>query len=149
MIRRIAFHQLYLLGRKTPQQVEAARPELAGIWRTIRGGAEAPPHYGRPYAWHWQAAQKNFLAAWAATDAPVLVAYASYDQFEPRASHKVIVDTVNRLRPGTARLLALNGLDHSLYRYPDEFAAYREEGGVPGREELLVPLIAWLKGKAR
>ena len=151
MIRRIAFHQLYLLGGKTPEQVAAERPDLAGVWPAIRGGAEAPPHYGRPYAWHWQAARKNFLAAWARIDAPVLVAYASFDQFEPRASHKVIVDTVNRLRPGTATLVPLNGLDHSLLRFPDEFAAYREEGGKPDREAFLVPMIAWLKeqGAAR
>ncbi len=149
MVKRIAFHQLYLIGRKTPAQIAAERLDLAGVWQSIRGAAEAPPHYGRPYAWHWQAAAKNFLGAWAKIDAPVLVAYSSYDQFEPRASHKVIVDTVNRLRPGTATLVPLNGLDHSLRRFPDEFAAYREEGGEPGREELLVPLIAWLKDKAR
>lgn len=148
MIRRIAFHQEYLLGRKTPEQVVAARPELKGVWESIRGGAEAPPHYGRPYAWHWQAADKNFLAAWAKVEAPVLVAYAAYDQFEPRASHKVIVDTVNRLRPGTARLVPLQGMDHSLVRYPDEFAAYADQGGESGREELLVPLLAWLKENA-
>lgn len=145
MIKRIAFHQEYLLGAKTPEQVVAARPELKGVWESIRGAAEAPPHYGRPYAWHWQAARKNFLAVWAKIDAPVLVAYASYDQFEPRSSHKVIVDTVNRLRPGTARLLALNGLDHSLRAYPDEFAAYLEEGGEPGREKFVAPVLDWLK----
>lgn len=147
MIKRIAFQQLYLLGKKTPQQVEQERPDLKGVWQTIRGGAEAPPHYGRPYAWHWQAADKNFLAAWAKIEAPVMVAYASYDQFEPRASHKVIVDTVNRLRPGTAALVALNGYDHSVWRYPDEFAAYREEGGQRAPEALLEPMLAWLKEK--
>jgi len=149
MIKRIAFHQLYLLGRKIPEQVVAERPALAGLWQTIRGGAEAPPHYGRPYAWHWQAAQKNFLDAWTKIDAPVLVAYAEFDQFEPLQSHKVIVDTVNRLRPGTAQLVVLDNIDHSLRRFPDEFAAYREEGGESGREALLVPMIAWLKEAAR
>ena len=147
MVRRIAFQQLYLLGKKTPQQVEMERPDLKGIWQTIRGGAEAPPHYGRPYAWHWQAADKNFLAAWARIEAPVMVAYASYDQFEPRASHKIIVDTVNQLRPGTATLVPLNGYDHSVWRYPDEFAAYREEGGQRAPEALLEPMLAWLKDK--
>ena len=147
MIKRIAFQQLYLLGKKTPQQVELERPDLKGVWQTIRGGAEAPPHYGRPYAWHWQAADKNFLAAWAKIEAPVMVAYASYDQFEPPASHKVIVDTVNQLRPGTATLVPLNGYDHSVWRYPDEVAAYREEGGQRAPEALLEPMLAWLKEK--
>jgi hypothetical protein len=56
MQKRILFHVEYLLGAKTPEQVASDRPELAGVWQSIRGGAEAPPHYGRPYAWHWQAA---------------------------------------------------------------------------------------------
>lgn len=145
MIKRIAFHQLYLQGRKTPEQVVAERPDLAGVWQSIRGAAEAPPHYGRPYAWHWQAAQKNFIAAWVKIDAPVLVAYAEFDQFEPLQSHAAIVDTVNRLRPGSAQLIVLDNIDHSLRRYPDQYAAYREEGGEPGRETLLVPVLAWLK----
>ena len=145
MLRSIRFNQEYLVGRKTPQRVVRDNPELAGVWESMRGTAEAPPHYGRPYAWHWQAAQKNFLAAWAKIDAPVLVAYAEFDQFEPLQSHAVIVDAVNRIRPGTAQLIVLENIDHSLRRYPDQYAAYREEGGAPGREALLVPMIAWLK----
>ena len=145
MIRRIAFQQLYLIGKKTPEQIGRERPDLAGVWASIRGGAEAPPHYGRPYAWHWQAADKNFLAAWARIEAPVMVAYSSFDQFEPRASHKIIVDVVNQLRPGTAKLVPLNGYDHSVWRYPDEYAAYREEGGTRAPEALLDPILAWLK----
>ena len=94
---------------------------------------------------HWQAAQKNFLSAWSKVAAPVLVVYAEYDQFEPLASHKVIVDTVNQLRPGTARLVQLDGLDHSLWRYPNAIAAYRDEGGQRAPEAFLTPVLAWLK----
>ena len=145
MLKRIAFHRHYLLGKMTPEQVESAHAELEGVWEGIRGGREAPPHYGRPYAWHWQAANKNFLAAWTNIDAPVMVAYAEFDQFEPLGSHKVIVDTANQSRPGTARFIVLNGLGHSLRRFPDEFAAYRGEGGEPAPEALLEPMLAWLK----
>jgi hypothetical protein len=76
------------------------------------------------------------------------VFYAEFDQFEPPHSHEAIVDTVNRLRPGTAQLIVLDNTDHSLHRFPDKFAAYREEGGEPGREAMLVPMIAWLKAQA-
>ena len=145
MIRSVRFNQEYLIGKKTPQQVVRDNPDLAGVWESMRGTAEAPPHYGRPHAWHWQAAEKNFLAAWAKVEAPVMVAYASFDQFEPRAAHKVIVDTVNALRPGTATLVPLNGYDHSVWRYPDEFAAYQERGGQRAPEALLEPMLAWLK----
>jgi pimeloyl-ACP methyl ester carboxylesterase len=147
MLKRIAFHQAYLMGRKTPAQVALERPELAGVWATIRGTDEAP-HYGRPFAWHWQAAQRNFLAAWARVDAPVLVAYAEFDQFEPLQSHKIIADTLNRLRPGTADFLLLRGVDHFLRRQPDEFTAYRAESGESARDTLLTPMITWLKAQA-
>src|SRR5205085_1037820 len=99
MVKRIAFQQLYLIGKKTPEQIEREHPELAGVWTSIRGGAEAPPHYGRPYAWHQQAADKNFLGAWAKLNVPILIAYSSFDQFEPPAAHKVIVDQVNMVHP--------------------------------------------------
>jgi pimeloyl-ACP methyl ester carboxylesterase len=145
MLRSLRFNQQYLLGRKTPAEVVAADPSLQGVWESMRGTAEAPPHYGRPYSWHWQAAQKNYLAAWAELRAPVLVAYAEFDQFEPQGSHQVIADTVNRLRPGTARFIVLDRVDHSLGRCPDALAAYREQGCEPAREALLGPMLAWLK----
>lgn len=148
MIRRIAFHQQYLLGKKTPRQVEREFPRLAGVWQSIRGGAEAPPHYGRPYAWHWQAAAKNFPAAWATIDAPVLVFYGEFDQFEPLQSHQAIVDTVNQLRPGSATLVVLDNIDHSLRRFPNALAAYRNEGGEAARDAMLEPMIEWLNARA-
>lgn len=148
MVKRIAFQQLYLIGKQTPEQIEREHPELAGVWKSIRGGAEAPPHYGRPYAWHQQAAEKNFLGAWAKLNVPILIAYSSFDQFEPRAAHEVIVDQVNLLRPGSATLLELNGVDHSLYRFADKYAAYKGAGGTPDYDALIVPMIAWLKEQA-
>ena len=117
MIRRIAFLQEYLIGGRTPAEVVARRPELAGVWESIRG-AEPNTHYGRPFAYHWQAARRNFGAAWARLEAPVLVIYGEYDQFEPRGSHLAIVDIVNRARPGTATLHDIPGVDHSLRAYP-------------------------------
>jgi pimeloyl-ACP methyl ester carboxylesterase len=111
----------------------------------MRGTAEAPPHYGRPYAWHWQAAAKNYLAAWEQVEAPVLVLYGEYDQFEPRHSHEMIVDAVNSLRPGTATFVEMKGIDHSLMAFPSTYAAYREEGGKLDREALLVPVLRWLE----
>ena len=144
LARRVAFNQAYLIGGRTPEQIAREFPQLADVWKDIRGGAEAPPHYGRPYAWHQQAAQKYFLAAWARVEAPVLVAYSEFDQFEPRSSHQIIANTVNALRPGTARFVELKGVDHSIWRYPNAIAAYREEGGQRSPETLLEPILAWL-----
>ena len=144
MLRRIAFHYEYLVRGRTPSQIEAERPDLRGLWSTIRG-AEADSHYGRPFAWHQQAARRNFLDAWTKIHAPVLVIYAEYDQFEMREGHRVIVETVNRLRPGTANLVEIPGVDHSLISYPSADSAYREEGGERRPELFLEPVLDWLR----
>jgi pimeloyl-ACP methyl ester carboxylesterase len=144
VLRSVRFNQAYLLGRKTPEQVVWEQPDLAGVWESMRGTAEAPPHYGRPHAWHWQAAARNFLAAWTRIDAPILVLWGEHEQFEPRHSHQMIVDAVNALRPGTATFVELKGTDHSLTRHASAYAAYRDEGGTVDREALLAPMLKWL-----
>ncbi len=149
VLRQIRFQQAYLLGQKRPEEIEREEPDLRGVWASLRGTAEAPPHYGRPYAWHWQAADKNFLAAWARIEAPVMVVYGEYDQFEPRHSHAAIVETVNALRPGSGTFVEIPKADHSLRIYPSARAAYAEEGGRTDRELFLAPVLDWLKRLGR
>lgn len=143
MIGRVAFHSLYL-GGMSPAAVEAARPDLAGVWSSIRG-AEPGSHYGRPFAWHQQAARRNFLGAWAKIDSPVMVVHGEYDQFEPLHGHALIAETVNRLRPGTATLVQIPRADHELDIYPSPEAAYAGEGGERRPEFFLEPVLAWLR----
>ena len=80
MRRSILFNADYLYGRRTPEQILRDRPDLAGVWQSMRGTGDGV-HYGRPYAYHWQAAEKDFLTAWSRIEAPVLVLYGEYDQF--------------------------------------------------------------------
>lgn len=144
MLKRIAFQQRYLIGRRTPAQIAAGHPELAGVWETLLG-TEPGSHYGRPFAWHWQAAEKDFLAAWTRIKAPVMVVYGEYDQFETRHGHRLIVDTVNALRPGSATWLEIAGGSHDLEIFPSTIAAYRDEGGRAAPERFTEPVMAWLK----
>jgi pimeloyl-ACP methyl ester carboxylesterase len=144
MLRRIAFHDAYLIAGRAPPQIEAERPELRGVWRAIRG-AEPGSHYGRPFAWHQQAARHDFLGAWARIEAPVMVVYGEYDQYETRHGHRLIADTVNRLRPGTATFVEIAGADHELDIYPTAEAAYRGEGGEQRLDLFLAPVLAWLR----
>lgn len=149
MLKRIAFHVEYLLGRKTPDQIVRERPHLAGVWEGIRGAAEAPPHYGRPYAWHWQAAAKNFLQAWAGIEAPVLVLHGEYDQFEPRHGHELIADTINRLRPGSATFVEIPRADHELELYASPEDAYAYRNAEVRREQWLRPMLEWVRKVTR
>lgn len=144
VLKSIRFNQLYLMGRLTPEEIARAHPDLANVWSSMRGTVEAPPHYGRPHAWHWQAAATNFLAAWMEVTAPVLVLWAEHEQFEPRHSHQMIVDALNARRPGQATFVELEGLDHGLVRYPSTYAAYRDEEGTPAREAWVGAVVGWL-----
>jgi pimeloyl-ACP methyl ester carboxylesterase len=145
MLKRIRFHTAYLLGRKTPGQVALEQPDLASVWASVRGGAEAPPHYGRPYAWHWQAAAANFAAAWARLEAPVLVFHGEYDQFEPRHGHELIAKTVNRLRPVTATFVEFAKADHELEYYATAEDAYAYKNPTVRRDLFLKPMFEWIR----
>lgn len=144
MRRRIEFHTHYLHGKMTPQQIEARYPHLVGVWESLRGTDEAP-HYGRPFAWHWQAAEQNWLAAWAQIEAPVMVVYGEFEQFEARHGHRVIVDTINRLRPGTASWLEIPHAGHSLGIYPDMYSAYLFSGEARAPDLFVSPVAEWLR----
>lgn len=145
MTKRIPFHVEYLVNGKTPEQIARQRPELAGVWQSIRGAAEAPPHYGRPYTWHQQAAKKDFLEAWTRVDAPMLVLYGEYDQFEPRHGHRLIADTVNRLRPGTATFIEIPKGDHELELYASPEDAYAYRNPTVRRELFLRQMLDWIR----
>lgn len=147
MPRRIAFHQLYLLGRRTPAEIARDRPDLAGVWESLHGTAP-DSHYGRPFAWHWQAAEQDVLPVWARLAVPVMVVWGEYDGFEPRYGHRLIVDTVNRHHPGSARWLELPATGHDLDVYTGPEAAWRFEGGRYQPEAFLRPVIAWLRAVA-
>ena len=140
----IAFHAEYLLARKPPEQIARERPELAQVWGAMRGTGDGV-HYGRPYAWHQQAAAKDLLAAWAAIEAPVLVVHGEFDQFETRHGHAVIAETLNRLRPGSATFLEIPRADHELEIYPTAGDAYAYRNGRAEPGLFLTPAVEWLR----
>ena len=144
MLRRMEFQRFYLLDKMIPSDIERAHPHLTGVWDSLLG-TSAKPHYGRPHAWHWQAAEKDWLSAWAKLEVPVMVVYGEYDQFEPRHGHKLIVDTVNRLRPGTASWLEIPQAGHGLRIFSDPVSAYARSGGERRPELFTYPVAKWLR----
>lgn len=144
MRRRMEFHRHYLGDKMEPAEIVERYPHLSGVWESLFGTSEAP-HYGRPYAWHWQAADKDWLAAWAALNVHVMVVFGEFEQFESRHGHRVIVDTVNRLRPGTATWLEIPKAGHGLRIYPDVISAYAWQGGENRPDKFVEPVSAWLR----
>lgn len=143
-IARTRFHYEYLINDRAPDEIAKDSDVMAKTRAEIRGMGE-DNHYGRPFAWHQQAAKQNFLSAWAAIEAPVLVIFNEFDQFEAQYGADVIVNTVNNLRPDTATLIVRPNIGHSDYRYQTINNAYADIGGEPAWEDKAEMLVEWYK----
>lgn len=144
ILLRAKFHHEYLVEGRHPDEVAKDSPALARIRSDILGMGDTD-HYGRPFAWHQQAAKHNFLDAWARLDAPVLVVFNAFDQYETRHGHKLIADIVNRLRPGTATFVERPGIGHSDDRFATIEDAYADRNGTPAWQESAEIMTDWLR----
>ena len=140
---RARFQYEYLVEGRHPDDVAKDSPGMAAVRNDTLGLGESD-QYGRPYAWHQQAARHNFLAAWAEVDAPVLVIFNEFDQYETRHGHKLIADAVNRLRPGTATYYERPGVGHSDNRYATIEDAYNGGDSTPAWQGAAGIMVEWL-----
>lgn len=134
----------YLLDRMDPATIAREQPALAQVWSRIVG-AGAGTHYGRPLAFHQQAAAQDWAAAWARVDAPVLALYGEYDWYEDAAAHRLVAEIANRRGAGRGRFVLIPATDHHFMRYPDARAAFREEGGTVNADAALAAMLQWLR----
>lgn len=152
MSRQIPFHVEYLLRGRDPDEIAKDSADMAAARAAIRGLGDGE-HYGRPYAWHRQAAQRNLLEAWSAIDAPVLVLYGEFDQFEGRHGHQLIARAVNHAHPGRATFIEIPRMDHEGDVYDTAEDAYvweRKVSGPPAAAAYLQagPMLRWLRDTA-
>jgi len=144
MTAHARFYAEYLLKRKAPAQIRADDPALGAVWTDIVG-TSGDLHYGRPAAFHQQAQDQQWSAAWAEVLAPVLVLYGEYDWFEDAAAAEGVVRIVNSRPPGRARLVIVPRMDHHFRQFASPEAAFRETGGVVNEEPALAEMLAWLR----
>lgn len=147
MVNRIRFQYEYLINDRHPDEIAGDSDAMASVRADTRGLGE-DNQYGRPFAWHQQAAKQNFLAAWAAIDAPVLVIFNAFDQFEAQYGADVIVNAVNQLRPGSATLVVRDNIGHSDDRFETILDAYADEGGETTWREKADLLVEWYRAQA-
>lgn len=145
LAQRILFESEYLLKGRSPDDIARDSAAMAAVRADTLGLGDGE-HYGRPYAYHQQAARKNFLEAWTSLErARVLVVYGEYDQFEARHGHEVIAMMVNRVRPGAAQFVELARTDHDNDLHPSIESAYAfSDRGVPAIEVYLETVMRWL-----
>lgn len=140
---RVRFQLAYLADRRHPDEVAKDSPAMAEVRQDILGmGAE--DHYGRPFAWHQQAARHDFLAAWLTVARPTLVIYGEFDQYESRHGHRLIAEALNRAQPGLADYVELPHTGHSNRIYPDVLAAYQGRDGVAAPMVISRVMLDWL-----
>lgn len=144
MLRRIRFHYAYLVENRDPNDLASADEAMEEVVADVLG-LDRHAHYGRPFRWHQQAAKRDFLAAWAELDAPALVIFNGFDQFEARHGHALIVDTLNRLRPNTATLVEQSRVGHSDYLYASIEEAYAFANGAPVWQATAEAMLTWLR----
>jgi len=140
------FFVAYLLDGQAPAAIARSQPELASIWSQIVGTDDGT-HYGRPIAFHQQAQARNWAAAWAALEAPVLALYGEYDWFEDAAAHRLVADLANRRQPGTGKFVQIARTDHHFMRYPSRQAAFAEQGGEVNADEVIDVMVRWLRSQ--
>lgn len=143
MTARAAYFSRYLLRAESPASIASSDPELGRVWTRIVGTG-ADTHYGRPPAFHQQAQQQNWPGAWTQVRGQVLVLYGEYDWFETRDAAALIVDVVNRRRPGAATLQVIPGIDHHFTRYANRTDAFRDRGGTEHAGPAVEAILAWL-----
>jgi dienelactone hydrolase len=144
MTRHAQFQWLYLQEHLTPTEIAKRRPELADVWPDIVG-TTVDLHYGRPFAFQWQAQRQDWAAAWSEISAPVLVLLGEYDWFEDPRSAELIARIVNARTPGSAEFHLIKGLDHHFTVYPSAEAAFKEQGGEPDPDRAMDILLRWLR----
>lgn len=144
MNQRVLFQTEYLVKGRHPDEIAKDSPAMEAVRSDVRG-MEKDNHYGRPFAWHQQAAKQNFLAAWESLNAKVLVIFNEFDQFETHQGHALIVDTVNRKSPNSAELVVQKGLGHSSWRFKSLEEAYADKAGVSETETTGKAILSWLK----
>jgi pimeloyl-ACP methyl ester carboxylesterase len=110
--RVAAYIELYtgfLLEKKTPAQVIKEKPFLARVWD------DQPAHqYGRPAVLFHQLQAINASRAWSGVRVPTLAIWGEADIVMHRIDHERLVALVNANAPGSARLLTVPGMDHTM-----------------------------------
>ena len=119
------FYTDYLINRRTPGEVLAARPELKPLWE------DEPAHqYGRPAEYYHAVQALDIEGAWAKLaerGIPALVVRGDYDWIMGPLEAERPVEIVNAIRPGLAKLVRLPRTDHGLMAYESQAAAFAQD----------------------
>jgi len=120
LMRSVArLYSAYLLDRKSPHDIFAQQPDLRKLWDGPDGA-----QYGRPTSYYQQLQDLNLMAAWSEVRVPVLALHGEYDWIMSRPDFELLVDLVNRNRPGSAEFFELPRTGHTFEHYDSLSSAF-------------------------
>jgi pimeloyl-ACP methyl ester carboxylesterase len=135
------YHYLFREGMEVAD-IAAAHPELADI------GAEDFPDGTHGYTRHVQFFREldavNSAAIWQELQAPVLALYGEYDFATSREEHDYIAEIVNRVRPGTAKVVEFPGLFHAFNRRDSMEETLANPWAGEFGEEVVTTCVDWM-----
>ena len=126
--------------------VEGRPPAALGAgWLRLVLGTEGDLHYGRPAAFHRQAQQQDWAAAWSRVDAPALVLFGEYDWYEDAAGSALAARIAARRHAGGTRFTVIPRTDHHFVRYERIEDAVRGSGGTVDADPAVDEILGWLR----
>jgi pimeloyl-ACP methyl ester carboxylesterase len=127
----------------TPAEVKAKFPKLTAAVDDV---APNGLMYGRPVAFWSQLANYNFPEYWKKVDAHVLAVWGENEFITTEEDHPLIVEVVNKARPGKAKYVKLAQSDHGFKKTTSMEDSFRR-WGQPGEfnPNIVEALKAWTK----
>jgi uncharacterized protein len=134
MRETVKVHYMYTIEKKSPE-------EIINIFPGREGSFNLPHHY----TYFQQVADYMPLDLWSRTgEAQALLIAGGADYVISIDEHKYVVDNLNELRPGSAKFILLEDMDHGLRFAQNQQAARAGESG--SFHNALVPaIIEWLE----
>jgi pimeloyl-ACP methyl ester carboxylesterase len=137
----VALHYV-LMEQKSPADILRARPDLRPALDVL-----SPYLAGRAVSFWSQLAARNLPAYWAKGNAHVLALWGKNDFIATEADHPLIIEVVNKARPGKGTYIPLENSDHRFRKtssMEDSFKRWLS----PGEEfnpQIITTLKDWIE----
>ena len=134
MSETVKAHYMYTVEKKSPEAILEIYPDRAGSFML--------PHH---YSYFQQVADYKPLDLWSRSDVNALLIAGGADYVISISEHRYVVDNLNNLRPGSAKFILFEDMDHGLRFARDQQAARAGETGA-FHSDVVPAIIDWLKG---
>ena len=129
----------YLVQRKRPTQIIAAQPRQKEVWESMVG-VSGDLQYGRPAAFHQQAQQQSWAAAWSRLNGAG--AGGVWRERLVRGGPRLRGDCGDQCQAYV--VVRIPGLDHHFTRYNSTAEAFADKGGPADADAALNVMLPWL-----